>query len=100
MLHHTGGRGEEHIRGNGSDHNGFNVIRRQATLGERLLRRSDREIARSCSLVYDMALADTGATGDPFVRSLDHFLKIRVAQNAGRDVGGESANFRAHKLGQ
>jgi hypothetical protein len=47
-----------------------------------------------------MTLADADALHDPLIVGVDKFFEVGVGEKAGRDVGAESADLNALKLGQ
>ena len=71
-----------------------------AAFGERFLRRLHRKIAGRNPFVDEMTLADADALHDPLVIGVDNFFEIGVGEKAGRNVGAESADLNALKLGQ
>ena len=76
------------------------IGRADAALGEGFLRRLDRKIAGGNPFVHEMALADADALHDPLVVGVDNFFEVGVGEKAGWNVGAESADLNALKLGQ
>ena len=77
VLHEAGGGGEEHVRRDGGDDDGFDFGGVDAAGGEALAGGFDGEIAGADTLVDDVALADAGALGDPLVVGGDQSFRGR-----------------------
>ncbi len=100
VLHQTSGRGKKHVGRNGPHDNRIEIGRLDAALGERFLRRLDRQIAGRNSLVHDVTFANADALHDPLIVGIDHLFEVGVGEKAGWNVGAESADLNALKLAQ
>src|SRR5271156_978723 len=100
VLDETCGRGEKHVGRDRPYNDRVEVGSLNAALGERLLRRLDREIAGRDAFIYDMTFADADTLHDPLVVGIDKFFEVGVGKKARRNVGAESADLNALKLAQ
>ena len=100
VLDQASGGGEKHVGRDRSHYDRVEIGRADAALGERLLCGLDRKIAGRNPLVDEMTLADADALHDPLVIGVDKFFEVGVGEKAGRNVGAESADLNALKLGQ
>ena len=95
VLHQAGGGGEEHVRRDGGDDDGLDFAGLDAAFGEAAFGGFDGHVAGGHALLYQVALADADAAVDPFVGGLDHFFEIVVGEQAGWNVGSQSADLGA-----
>ena len=90
LLHQAGGARERHVRGDGGDDDQVDIGGRDPGGSHRATGRLQCHV-RSCFVgSSDTTLADTGATGDPFIRSLHHPLQLSIAHHPFRHIGTET----------
>src|SRR5690606_17385257 len=81
------GRGREHqVRGGGAEDDQVDLRGVHPGRLERTQRGLQAEVDRGLALGGDVALADAGARGDPFVAGVDDLRQVVVGQYLGRQV--------------
>ena len=98
VLHQTSRRREEHVGSNRSHDYRVQFGRLNPALGQRSLRRLDRQIAGRNPFVHDVPLSNANPFHDPLIVGIDHHFEVGVGEKARRNVSAKSADLNALKL--